>query len=201
MHKLFIDEKSSFALDKWRMYNPGFVLAAPMYFQKFEVIFPPEFERNFAYHAFVEKKKDYLKISLKDNEGLFCITRVDQKDNEHDFRMAVSLRRKLRKDIPTETLSEFMKEFVLDILTANAFLTYGNVFEEKFLKLNSRNDNNSKVIVFRELDGEVYAAEARSHKSPEGVFSVRGHFRRYQSGKVIWIDEYLKGVEKEEKKG
>lgn len=31
MHKLFIDEKSSFALDKWRTYNPGFVIAAPMY--------------------------------------------------------------------------------------------------------------------------------------------------------------------------
>ena len=34
------------------------------------------------------------------------------------------------------------------------------------------------------------------HRSPEGVFQVRGHFRRYQTGKVIWIDGYLKGVDK-----
>lgn len=111
--------------------------------------------------------------------------------------MEVSVRRKPRKEINEEVITAFLKEVVYDVLTANAFLTYGNVFEEKFVKLNSRNDGHDKVIIFREMDGELYAAEARSHKSPEGVFSVRGHFRKYKSGKVIWIDEFLKGVDKD----
>lgn len=202
MHRLFIDEKSSFALDKWRIYNPGFVIAAPMYFQKFEVIFPPECGRSFSYRAIVEKKKDYIKISLKKDKELIIVTKVipDDIEKEHDFKILISVKNEQVKQAGEQVVGELMKEFASDILTANAFLTYGNVFEEKFLKLNSRNDGQDKVIVFRELNGEVYAAEARSHKSPEGVFSVRGHFRRYQSGKVIWIDEYLKGVEKEKQK-
>jgi len=39
----------------------------------------------------------------------------------------------------------------------------------------------------------VRIAPQGSHKSPSGTFSVRGHYRRYKSGKVIWIDEYTKG--------
>ena len=30
------------------------------------------------------------------------------------------------------------------------------------------------------------------HKSPSHAFSVRGHFRHYKSGKVIWIEEFTK---------
>lgn len=32
-----------------------------------------------------------------------------------------------------------------------------------------------------------------SHSSPSCTFSVRGHYRHYKSGKVIWIEEYEKG--------
>lgn len=38
--------------------------------------------------------------------------------------------------------------------------------------------------------------EIRKKDNPEGVFQVRGHFRRYQTGKVIWIDGFMKGVDK-----
>ncbi|MBR1760927.1 MAG: hypothetical protein IJ741_07085 [Schwartzia sp.] len=31
------------------------------------------------------------------------------------------------------------------------------------------------------------------HASPKGIFTVRGHYRRYKSGKVVWIQEYKKG--------
>lgn len=32
-----------------------------------------------------------------------------------------------------------------------------------------------------------------SHRSPSGVFSVRGHYRHYKNGKVVWVNEYKKG--------
>lgn len=35
-----------------------------------------------------------------------------------------------------------------------------------------------------------------SHGSPQGIFSVRGHYRRCKSGKVIWIAQYTKGTGK-----
>ena len=31
------------------------------------------------------------------------------------------------------------------------------------------------------------------HASPKGIFTVRGHYRRYKSGKVVWINEFKKG--------
>ena len=36
-----------------------------------------------------------------------------------------------------------------------------------------------------------------SHNSPSESFSVRGHFRHYKNGRVIWIDSYIKGKEKD----
>ena len=44
------------------------------------------------------------------------------------------------------------------------------------------------------------AAPKDSHASPGGIFSVRGHFRHYKNGKVIWISEYRKGEGKKKKK-
>lgn len=38
------------------------------------------------------------------------------------------------------------------------------------------------------------------HASPKGIFSVRGHYRRYKSGKVIWISEFQKGTGKKKNK-
>ena len=41
---------------------------------------------------------------------------------------------------------------------------------------------------------EPHIAVKGSHSSPQGVFSVRGHYRQYKSGKVIWIAQYTKGT-------
>jgi hypothetical protein len=38
------------------------------------------------------------------------------------------------------------------------------------------------------------------HSSPAGVFSVRGHYRKYKNGKTVWIAPYTKGTGKEKNK-
>ena len=38
------------------------------------------------------------------------------------------------------------------------------------------------------------------HNKPNGIFNVRGHYRHYSSGKVIWISEYTKGTGKKKNK-
>lgn len=40
----------------------------------------------------------------------------------------------------------------------------------------------------------------KHHKSPEGIFSVRGHYRKYKNGKTVWIKEYKKGEGKQKNK-
>lgn len=39
-----------------------------------------------------------------------------------------------------------------------------------------------------------------SHASPKGTFSVRGHYRHYKNGHVVWIAEYKKGEGKRKSK-
>lgn len=39
----------------------------------------------------------------------------------------------------------------------------------------------------------VYVGRNGTHSSPKGVFSVRGHYRHYKNGKVVWINAYRKG--------
>lgn len=50
------------------------------------------------------------------------------------------------------------------------------------------------TYVLRNRNGHLIAAPRGSHSSPRGEFTVRGHYRHYKNGKVVWIAEYRKGV-------
>lgn len=50
------------------------------------------------------------------------------------------------------------------------------------------------TYIFTHSGKEPHIAIKGSHSSPQGIFSVRGHYRRYKSGKVIWIAQYMKGT-------
>ena len=39
-----------------------------------------------------------------------------------------------------------------------------------------------------------------SHASPRGIFTVRGHWRHYHNGNVVWVSEYRKGTGKKKPK-
>lgn len=55
------------------------------------------------------------------------------------------------------------------------------------------------TYILRRDNGALVAAPKGSHASPRGEFTVRGHYRHYASGKVVWIAEYQKGAGKKKK--
>lgn len=57
----------------------------------------------------------------------------------------------------------------------------------------------SITYILRRANGVITAAPRGRHASPRGEFSVRGHYRHYASGKVVWIAEYRKGTGKKKK--
>lgn len=57
----------------------------------------------------------------------------------------------------------------------------------------------SITYILRRANGVITAAPRGSHASPRGEFTVRGHYRHYASGKVVWIAEYRKGTGKKKK--
>lgn len=91
-----------------------------------------------------------------------------------------------------------MMILITSYIHTNAFLWYGNFLDRDKREFSAvgKNRNGNKTIVFRPFQNQLYAASVGHHRSPEGVFQVRGHFRRYKTGKVIWIDGFMKGVDK-----
>lgn len=63
----------------------------------------------------------------------------------------------------------------------------------------SKKPTKQITYILRSHNGTLYAAPRGSHASPSGVFSVRGHFRHYRDGKIVWIAEYTKGTGKKKK--
>lgn len=63
----------------------------------------------------------------------------------------------------------------------------------------SKKPSKRITYILRSQNGALYAAPRGSHSSPKGVFSVRGHYRHYRDGKVVWIAEYSKGTGKKKK--
>lgn len=60
--------------------------------------------------------------------------------------------------------------------------------------------NNVIYLFNKEPSGRLKVSHKGKHRSPAGQFNVRGHFRHYQDGKVIWISEFTKGVGKKKNK-
>ena len=56
------------------------------------------------------------------------------------------------------------------------------------------------TYILRSINGALSAVPRGSHASPRGIFTVRGHYRHYKSGKVVWVSEYKKGTGKREGK-
>lgn len=70
------------------------------------------------------------------------------------------------------------------------------------LKKNSKkkiNKNSYTYILLKNKNGNMCIKNKEKHNSPSCQFSVRGHFRHYKNGKIIWIDEYQKCVNNDKK--
>ena len=201
MHKILIDEEAWAALNQWAAEHPGVIKACwnRAYLDNMEIRFGKS-----DMIAYAQQKKVIWKISLKlDGQVRVKLDITAPEDSEHDFGVHYGLTHPDSFEYSEESLTALsnLAEFAASaVLNINAYLIYGNAYEDRPVILTGKNDGNKKTIVFRLFEGKTYAVATTAHRSPEGIFSVRGHFRRYKSGKVIWIDEYLKGIEKEERK-
>jgi hypothetical protein len=58
----------------------------------------------------------------------------------------------------------------------------------------------STTYILHSSGKRLSVAPKGHHASPSCSFTVRGHFRHYRSGKIVWIAEYRKGTGKERSK-
>lgn len=195
MFKIFIDEQSYDYLREWSESIKRYAVDCPPVSRKFQIIINnPEYgELEF----YVSATGYGYKYSMKDSAGQVCKgSSIRTPDGEHDNQLKISIDQRISKE-NHPTICRLAQIYMTAFLHANAFLMYGNIIDDKGIVAVGRNSGFDKIIVFRKFKEKLYAVPVGHHRSPEGVFEVRGHFRYYKkTGKVIWIDSYLKGKDK-----
>jgi len=197
VYKIYIDEQSYDYLREWVESVKRYALDCPPVARKFQIIIN---NPNYGELEFYVSVTHYgYKYSLKDSGGQICKgSSIRTPDGDHDNQLRISVDSRISKDRHS-IICRLAQIYMTAFLHANAFLMYGNVIDDKDVVAVGRNDGFDKIIVFRKFKEKLYAVPVGHHRSPEGVFEVRGHFRYYKkTGKVVWIDSYLKGKEDKE---
>lgn len=197
MNIIHIDAASYDKLMNWQEENRELVKAiAPYnkyYFRRAEVVFTDSY-----IVGYFDFKRDLLRLRIKQNKkqiaNCHIVPKPDDFDNDYGIYFDLMVN---DESLPYDEACEVIRVVANTYIAYNALLIYGNLVDGSSITPRARTEGGDKHYFVREYDNKIYAVSSHAHRSPEGVFSVRGHFRKYKSGKVIWIDEYLKGTEKE----
>lgn len=67
-------------------------------------------------------------------------------------------------------------------------------------KKQSRGVGSGTTYILRRNGKSISVGHRGSHASPKGIFTVRGHWRHYKNGNIVWVTEYKKGTGKKKPK-
>lgn len=204
MDKVIFKIKDVDALLAWRDNHPDLVRSLPMPLKALEFIFP---ESGWSFKAIREKEfitfhpalhgKPVGKMKLRMCPG---------------GKLAMVKRDNILKGEDVETI-------ITVYCSTMALMVYGNgsrvvettpslVVSQKPTEAREsvssgkkgKDTRNGVTYILRATRDGVAAIPQGGHASPSREFSVRGHFRHYKSGKVVWVDEYRKGTDQKKKK-
>ncbi len=197
MDIIHIDAASYDKLMNWQEENRELVKAiAPYnkyYFQRAEVVFT---DSNIV--GYFDFKRDLLRLRIKRNKKQIANCRIVPKPDDFDNDYGIYFDLMVNDEsLPYDDACKVIQVVANTYIAYNALLIYGNLVDGSSITPRARAEGGDKHYFVKEYDNKIYAVSSHAHRSPEGVFSVRGHFRKYKSGKVIWIDEYLKGTDKD----
>lgn len=204
MDKVIFKIKDVDALLAWRDNHPDLVRSLPMPLKALEFIFP---ESGWSFKAIREKEFITFHPALHGKPVGKMKLRVCP-----GGKLAMVKRDNILKGEDVETI-------ITVYCSTMALMVYGNgskvvettpslVASQKPTEAREGVSGNKKgkdtrngvTYILRATRNGVAAIPQGSHASPSGEFSVRGHFRHYKSGKVVWVDEYRKGTDQKKKK-
>lgn len=204
MDKVIFKIKDVDALLAWRDNHPDLVRSLPMPLKALEFIFP---ESGWSFKAIREKEFITFHPALHGKPVGKMKLRVCP-----GGKLAMVKRDNILKGEDVETI-------ITVYCSTMALMVYGDgsrvvettpplVVSQKPTEAREsvpsskkgKDTRNSVTYILRATRDGVAAIPQGSHASPSREFSVRGHFRHYKSGKVVWVDEYRKGTDQKKKK-
>ena len=197
MNIIHIDENSYNQLMIWKAENHELIKAVSpysrYYFDKVQVNFGiyPNKENGKSLVAYFEKKHNYLEFRVKFDKVQIAKSKIEATpEGVNDYGISYRLSDGIEN---SNEIQHILHMIVESYISVNALILYGNLVDGSSTTVRARSEDNDKHYFIKEFQNKLYTITSHTHRSPEGVFSVRGHFRKYKSGKVIWIDEFLKG--------
>lgn len=197
MDKIELDRKDLDALLAWRDENKELVRSMPAPLGAIEIVM----KHNYFRIKGIRKGRT-LQLHLADRTKTLC--NVEFFINEHNVLEIKKGKNKLDRDSFQSVLTVYCSLMAL-IAYSRPMIVEDTATTPH--KPHQRRENNSPkkakshtTYIIRTLNGRVLAAPVGSHASPSYAFSVRGHYRHYKSGKVVWIEQYKKGDGKKKNK-
>ena len=204
MDKVIFKIKDVDALLAWRDNHPDLVRSLPMPLKALEFIFP---ESGWSFKAVREKEFITFHPALRGKPVGKMKLRVCP-----GGKLAMVKRDNILKGEDVETIitvyCSTMALMVYGIGSRVVETTPSLVVSQKPTEARESISGNKKgkdtrngvTYILRATRDGVAAIPQGGHASPSREFSVRGHFRHYKSGKVVWVDEYRKGTDQKKKK-
>lgn len=181
MDKIKLTKEDVDKLFTWRDEHKDLVRTAPPALNAIEIQF-----ENLSWKAIA-----------KDNMVTFHVYNDGKKVGKLEFeRMFFNMALKKNKSkLPHEIIQGTLTTYC----SLMAYMTYAHENVDRV----PRTDKHSTAGIIRKpAVSYTYILHSKSenkpagghHRSPQGVFSVRGHFRQHKSGKRVWIEPYQKGT-------
>lgn len=212
MNKFVLDTKAILMLQEWRVthadLNKQIVKSGKWYFDKFEILYSRG--ENDEFHVYIEKHHRYVEVKLCDIEGAISVNKLYPSEKmplyakpNDDTVIKTSPNKRRFANATEEEIKVALvisQDMAVHAMALNTLLLAGNIVEPSDRKISAmaaKDSNGDRIYTIKPYKDSLYAVGLGTHRTPEGVFSVRGHIRRYKDGKTVWIDSYLKGVDKE----
>lgn len=204
MDKVIFKIKDVDALLEWRDNHPDLVRSLPMPLKALEFIFP---ESSWSFKAIREKEfitfhpalhgKPVGKMKLRVCPGgKLAMVKRDNILNGEDVETIIT--------VYCSTMALMVYGNGSRVVETTPSLTVSQKPTEARESVSGnkkgKDTRNGVTYILRATRDGVAAIPQGSHASPSREFSVRGHFRHYKSGKVVWVDEYRKGTDQKKKK-
>lgn len=212
MDKLLTTSKEALEVFEWKDNHKELIYKNPNPLPAIEIIIT-DLKIHLKCIRQFDNGKELLTIRINfdgDKLGYLCFEYVE--DSKY-----LSLLKSTFKGI--QDIDEPLKKQVNDVLTLYcsymAYITYASFFDKKsysddeceiieeiaksnILKERPINKKNKKkkgytYILKKQHQGNKILSRQNGHNSPSYSFIVRGHFRHYENGKIVWIASYKKG--------
>lgn len=191
MDKAELSKSDVEMLLEWRDEHKELVRALPASLKAVEICFPHNDIRIKGIRG-----ENTLKLQLSAGYKTLCIAEFEIAEDR------LCLKKKRNAGIDEDILQSALTVYC----SLMALMAYGSAAADEEIepkgqkaKDRSRGDKSPSgkqkrtTYILRKTQRGLQMLPKGAHASPHGVFTVRGHYRHYKNGKVVWIGAYQKG--------